>query len=226
MNTLSSQSCIALLLLTLASAGCTEWLEMPEEPGSAESTPGGEAVESSMKRTPFRAPRVDAPGHLVPRSPGLRVPDGYWTRVRMDAADAWMGYSWADLRGDKGLPQTSASRMTLRLIASNGTSEKTRITTPALRIVAPLTVPAGTKPETLVGLTFQEDALNDAIVGFDLGGDHPWRVKLNKLTVLDVSATTLSGTLEGTAVRGVKDRGSRPFQAAFHALRVAPSHLE
>ncbi|MEE2779055.1 MAG: hypothetical protein VYE15_00925, partial [Myxococcota bacterium] len=64
------------------------------------------------------------------------------------------------------------------------------------------------------------------IVGFDLGSDHPWRVKLNKLTLLQVTTSTLSGTLEGTAVRGSKDRGNRPFQAAFRALRVRPGSAQ
>ena len=227
MSSLRSQAGIALLLLTLASAGCIEWLEMPEEPGSVKSAPGELGlVEGAATRTVFRAPRVGAPGHLVPRSPGLRVPEGFWTRVRMDAADAWLRYSWADLRSDKGLPQKSVSRMTLRLIATNGTSDKTQIMSPSLRIVAPLVVPAGTRPEALIGLTLQADALSEGIVGFDLGGEHPWRVKLNKLSLLTVSPTTISGTVEGTAMRGSKDRSSRPFQAAFHALRVPPGDVE
>ena len=216
------RAAFALWFFTLLITGCVEWLEMPEETNPSVSTTDMPASTPGQERTVYRAARVDAPGPLVPRTPGLRVPEGFWTRVRMDTADAWLPFSWVDLRAATDRGQKADSSMTFRLLAAGGPSEDTRVPPPSLRVVAPLTVPAGTEVSALVGLTLQTDALSDGIVGFDLGGDHPWRVTLEQITLKSITATTISGTLEGTAVRGSRARASRPFQAAFHAYRVPP----
>lgn len=216
------RAAFALGFFSLLITGCVEWLEMPEETNPSTSTTDMPVGSSGGERTVYRAPRVDAPGPLVPRTPGLRVPEGFWTRVRMDTADAWLPFSWVDLRTAKDTGQKADSRMTFRLLAAGGPSEDTQVPPPSLRVVAPLTVPAGTEVNALVGLTLQTDALSDGIVGFHLGGDHPWRVTLEKLTLKSITTTTISGTFEGTAVRGSRARASRPFQAAFHAYRVPP----
>lgn len=199
----------ALALLT-GGAGCAEWLEVDD--GTEDVAP----VEPDEPREPAYLPdesaRLDGKGPLVPATPGLRVPDGYWTRVRLDVADLYLPYSWISL-----LPH--GERVTLRLQAVGGPVPESDVAPlPALRLVVSIGVPEGTTVFELAGLTLRGDALREAMGAIRTTPTDNWLLELDRLTIEEIGSTVVKGTIEGHARRGSKSVRTRKFHIGFVAL--------
>ncbi|MCA9514911.1 MAG: hypothetical protein KC635_08215 [Myxococcales bacterium] len=207
----------ALLGLTLAaSAGCPEWLEVDDDDASSASDDevGFRVAEGTPSRLPDAPAEASGPGPIVPRTPGLRVPDaGYWTRVRLDVADVVLSFTWIAIMPGEG-------QVTLRLEAVRSTSEDDSPTVPSLAGVIPIALPPGTDASQLAGLTLGEEALSSAVVSLRTTWKDTWLVELTRLNIEHVDDRVVKGTLEGMAKRGAKGRRERRFEAGFLALRA------
>ena len=96
---MSTWNCAPCVLGALALGACVEWFEVDDaSPATAlEASAPEQPLYGAEASLPGVAPRVGAAGPLVPQSPGLRVPDGYWSRVRLDEADLLLPHTWASL---------------------------------------------------------------------------------------------------------------------------------
>ena len=230
MSRLGSQarSCwlvVGLLYLGGAS-GCIEWLEV-ESP--VESADGGAASAPAISEgfpvtLPNVPPRASAAGPLVPQTPGLRVPDGYWTRVRIDQADVLFPHTWAVLQPVGYAEDDNPRGMTLRLQAQMGDAATKR--SPSLRGVVRIAVPPKTSPEQLVGLSFGEDALVHSTVSVRISKGTLWTVVLERLSIQAMDEHSMVLALEGQARAGKRAKRSRRFTAAVVALRAKPIEAE
>jgi hypothetical protein len=207
--------------LVCALGGCLEWIEVDDpaiesEPDEAlPSVPsfGGDAM------FPGAPARASAGGPIVPMTPGLRVPAGYWIRVRIDQADVLLPYSWGAVQRAGYSLDGETRGMLLRLQAHRmGQSSKEA---PQLRAVIRIATPPNTEPEDLVGLTFQEDALAESTVSVRISKGTLWSVALERLSIASMDANVITGTLEGQARAGKRAKRSRTFRAAFVALRAS-----
>lgn len=202
-------------LLVAATAGCPEWLEVDDgDAVSAEDEAGFRVAEGSPSRLPDAPAEASGPGPIVPRTPGLRVPDaGYWARVRLDVADVVLSFTWVAIMPGEG-------QVTLRLEAVRSTNEDDSPTVPSLSAVIPIALPPGTDASQLSGLTLGEDALANATVSLRTSWRDTWLVDLTRLRIEEVDDRVVKGTLEGMARRGAKARRERRFEAGFLALRA------
>ncbi len=194
---------------------CTEWLEVDEEEADTLEPRGHLA---NVPRRPFRLPteaaRLDGLGPLVPRTPGLRVPEGYWTRARLDVADLWMPYSWMATDPVPGA-------LVVRLLAVGEAAEEDEpLPAPTLRAVLRVSVPDGTTLQALEGLELGAEALEGSTLSLVTRGEHRWLVTPEHLRLEAVRSGVVEGTVSGTARRGAKARRARAFRAGFVALRA------
>ncbi|MGB0589960.1 MAG: hypothetical protein ACPGU1_09810 [Myxococcota bacterium] len=209
-----------ILLLSFTQAGCLEWLEVDEPIGEADleevvpSLPSFGA-DASFPGAPARA---TADGPLVPMTPGLRVPDGYWTRVRIDQADLLLPFTWAAVQ-PAGYSADGELRGTLLRLQGHrmGNTPKEA---PQLRAVIRIATPPGTTSEDLVGLTFGQDALAESTASVRISEGTLWNVMLQRLAITSMEENLITGTLEGEVRAGKRAKRSRTFRAAFVALRV------
>ncbi|MGM0577316.1 MAG: hypothetical protein ACQEXJ_16445 [Myxococcota bacterium] len=213
----SSRAALVVGFLVLGAGGltaCPEWLEMPPPQGGDTGAPEPVALEGPPVHLPSRGPRVDGAGPLVPMTPGLRVPDGYWTRVRLDAADLLLPWTWAVAHTTS---DGEGPHLVLRLLAAEGpVAPDAR----ALRAVIPLAVPEGTRLEALEGLELGPEAMAQATIGLRTDARNRWLVTPRRLAITSVRPRVVVGTLEGVARRGSQGRRERVFQAGFLALRA------
>ncbi|MDP6947143.1 MAG: hypothetical protein QF464_23540, partial [Myxococcota bacterium] len=125
MNRVRATAGVAWLVAALAvggASGCIEWLEVdvpvqrpgPAEEARAPATPTHLPGVAVLPNTP---PRPSANGPVVPQTPGLRVPDGYWTRARLDQADLLLSHTWAVFQPVGYSPDGKPRGMVLRLQA-------------------------------------------------------------------------------------------------------------
>jgi len=223
-----------MVAVALGSGGCIDWLEVDD--GEPEyQLPVGEPLV-----LPNEPPLLDAPGPLVPRSPGLRVPlAGYWTRVRLDALDLLFPFSWVSLTSAKrgsgpecetlGLATAPArqcnSAVLLRLEGSTSQgddpSEIGAQGVTGFRAVIPITLPPGTDVSVIRdGFELPEKALASATMALRTSAQDLWLITPTRLRFDRVAHGIITGSLEGEARRGAKGQRVRRFAAAFIALRA------
>jgi|GEM_PF-1346492 len=216
------------------SGGCIDWLEVDD--GEPEYTlPVGEPLV-----LPTEPALLDAPGPLVPRTPGLRVPlAGYWTRVRLDAHDLLFPFSWVSLTsanrgstaecqtvGATGAPSRQCTAaVLLRLEGSTAQGEDPSeigaqgVT--GFRAVIPITLPPGTDVSVIRdGFELSEKALASATMALRTSSQDLWLITPTRLRFERVAHGIITGSLEGEARRGAKGQRVRKFAAAFIALRA------
>lgn len=207
------------LVVTLgvgALSACPEWLEVPDPEGVETSADEPLRAPATL---PDEAPSTAAGGPIVPGTPGLRVPAGYFSRVRLDTADLYLPYTWVVVHAGTKAADPVEQPITVRLLAAAGADRDGEPEDPVLRAVLPLAVPAGTGLETLQGLDLGPDALRDATVSVTMEGSHHWLVEPTRLRLEEIDEGRIKGTLEGEARRGAQAARSRPFRAGFIALR-------
>jgi len=211
------------LIGALACGGCVEWLEVDEGDDPVYVVPAGEPLV-----LPSEPPLIDAPGPLVPRTPGLRVPlAGYWTRVRLDAHDLLFPFTWASLLSaqEVGPPGSTPLRVLFRVEGSTSHGDDpsevgaTRVT--GIKAVVPITLPPGTDASVLRdGFELTAKALEGATVAVRTSAQDLWLVTPTRLRFDRIDQGLLMGSLEGEARRGAKGQRARRFVAAFIALRA------
>ena len=161
---------------------------------------------------PQRTPRLDAPGPIVPGTPGLRVPAGYITRVRLDIRDLFLPYTVASfLRG--------AGDATLRIEAVAGMTEDRRIL-PVFRVLIPITLPSGSDIAALTELTLGPAALSRAMATIRLENGRQYLVEVKRLSFDALEEGAVKGSLEGRARRGMKSKSYKQIKVGFVALRA------
>ena len=209
----------ALVLGAVMLSACIDWLEVDEGEEQAYVVPVGEPLV-----LPSEPALLDAPGPLVPKTPGLRVPlAGYWTRVRLDAHDLLFPYSWAAL-------STAESVVLLRIEGSTAQgddpSEVGAQGVIGFRAVIPIALPAGTDASVIQdGFTLVDKALAEGTVAVRTSAKDIWLVTPTRLTFEHVDKGLLAGSLEGEARRGARGQRARRFAAAFIALRAPEEDL-
>lgn len=215
-------SLLAATVLTLSSWSCVEWLEV-DPPVDA---PPYEAEEPALldhtSSLPDYAARVDAAGPIVPRTPGLRVPKGYWSHGRLDTMDVWLPYTWAAVQVYDGVRSDRPSGLTLRMLATVPLDSPTESPSQFFRAVVPVTMPAGATLRDLVGLKLDAPSLSGAQISLRTGKEHLWLIEPIRLTIDEVSPQAIKGTLEGIARRGSKSRRERQFRLGFVAFLAPP----
>jgi hypothetical protein len=209
----------AAWLVLAGATGCPEWLEVDTpraqpDAESAASLGGGPTHAAVLPNVP---PRASAKGPIVPRTSGLRVPDGYWTRVRLDQADLLLPHTWGLLQ-PAGYAEGGEPRGMVFRLQAVGESDSAN-GAPTLRGVIRIATPPGTKPEQLLGLSFGPDALVDSTVSLRISRGTLWNVAPERLSIDALDAHVVKGTLEGRARAGKRAKRSRTFRAAFVALR-------
>lgn len=201
---------------TLASAGCPEWLEVDDPLPDA-------VLEAEPPRPPAEMPTEPAapgaPGPIVPGTPGLRVPAGYFARVRLDTADLYLPFSWVVVHEGTKAADPVEQPITVRLLAAAGADKSGEPQQPLVRAVLPLSVPAGTVLDTLEGLDLGPEALRNATVSVTTEGSHHWIVEPTRLRLEHIEAGFIKGSLEGLAKRGTQAVNARPVRVGFIALR-------
>lgn len=211
-----------MLAWLLSFAGCVEWFEVDDSPlasNAAEESPPPQPLYGVEASLPGVAPRLGASGPLVPQSAGLRVPDGYWSRIRVDQADILLPYTWAALEPAGYSAGGEARGTILRLQAHQGAEPSKE--SPALRGVIRIATPPETETSSLVGLEFGPDALHGSTVSVRLSKGTLWSVELERLSIGELGPRVISGTLEGQARAGKRAKRQRRFRAAFVALGVS-----
>ena len=209
------------LLCVCAQGGCLEWLEVDEpltasEPEEVAPVLPSFGADASFPESPARA---TADGPIVPLTPGLRVPDGYWARVRIDQADLLLPYSWAAVQPAGYSRDGELRGMLIRLQAHRtGVISKDAA---QLRAVIRIATPPKTSPEDLVGLSFGADALTESTVSVRISKGTLWNVALKSLSIASMDDNVITGTLEGAARAGKRAKRSRSFRVAFVALRAS-----
>ena len=208
-----------LLLLVGGLSGCIEWLEVDDAPSEEAAPPlaalaPGSSTSILLPRLPAR---LNASGPILPRTPGLRVPEGYWSRIRIDQADMLLPFTWASLEPAGYSPKGEARGTLLRL-------QSHRVATPnkedpSLRAVIRVATPPNTEISSLVGLSFGPEALKDSTVSLRLSKGTLWTVELERLVISAMDDEVISGTLEGQARAGKRAKRHRIFRTAFVALR-------
>lgn len=203
---------VALVVFGLVGSACPEWLELDDGDVADVLVERGPPPPAEL---PTKRARPDGRGPLVAGTPGLRVPGGYWARLRMDAADIVFPYAWV------GLSRTS-DQVILRLeavggptVGGGGASPE-----PVARAIVPIALPPGSDAKALSGLTLRASALEGAAVSLE-GASSRWHVDLKRLTISELGETAIVGSLEGVARRGTKGRRQRPFELGFVAY-LAP----
>ena len=146
------------------------------------------------------------------------MPDGYWTRARLDQADLLLSHTWAVFQPVGYSPDGKPRGMVLRLQA-HGPPDGTR-RAPALRGVIRVATPAGTVPSQMVGLSFGPDALDGSTVSLRISKGTLWHVVPERLFIDALDTHMVKGTLEGSARAGKRAKRSRRFRASFLALRA------
>ena len=225
---------VLMAVAALGSGGCIDWLEVDD--GEPEyQLPIGEPLV-----LPSEPALLDAPGPLVPRTPGLRVPlAGYWTRVRLDAHDLLFPFSWVSLTsashgssadcqvvGAAGVPsRVCNSAVLLRLKGSTAHGDDpTEIGAQGVtgfRAVIPITLPPGTDASVIRdGFELPEKALASATMALRTSAQDLWLITPTRLRFERVAPGIITGSLEGEARRGAKGQRVRRFAAAFIALRA------
>jgi hypothetical protein len=205
-----------LLALALMSAGCVEWLEV-DEPGP--EMPERVEAPRPPAEMPTESASVSAAGPIVPGTPGLRVPAGYFARVRLDTADLYLPFAWVVVHEGTKAADPVEQPITVRILAASGADKQGEPEEPLLRGVLPLAVPAGTRLDALEGLDLGADALRDATVSVTTEGSHHWIVAPTRLRLEHIDERFIKGSLEGMARRGTQAPNARPVRIGFVALR-------
>ncbi len=201
-------------MLTFAT-GCIEWLEVDDGPEAEYQLPVGEPLV-----LPSEPALLDAPGPLVPRTPGLRVPlAGYWTRVRLDALDLLLPMSWVSLTSATG---PAGEQVLFRLEAATGQGDDFGASSVVgFRAVIPIDLPAGTDLSVVRdGFELPDRALANATMALRTSSQDVWLITPTRLRFVRVAPGIITGSLEGEARRGAKGQRVRKFAAAFLALRA------
>lgn len=206
----------ALAALALSISCCVGWLEV-DEPGP--DVPVGDEPQRPPAELPTEGASASAAGPIVPGTPGLRVPTGYFARVRLDTADLYLPFAWVVVHEGTKAADPVEQPITVRLLASAGADKAGGPQEPLLRGVLPLAVPAGTRLDALQGLDLGADALADATVSVTTEGDHHWIVEPTRLRLEHIDARFIKGSLEGLARRGTQAPNARPVRIGFVALR-------
>jgi len=205
-------------LLVLGTVGCIEWLEVDAPAGQADAQ--NSVVQRSLSpiaaTLPNVPPQAAAKGPLVPQTPGLRVPDGYWTRVRLDQADLLLPHTWGVLQPSGYSEDGEPRGMVLRLHAQ-GARDGAR-GAPTLRGVIRVATPPRTQASQLVGLSFGPDALHGSTVSLRISRGTLWNIVPERLSIEVLDEHVVKGTLEGSARPGKQAKRSRAFRAGFVAL--------
>lgn len=200
---------------------CTEWLEVDDEDDDYTLPVGRPWVY------PSEPALLEAPGPIVPQTPGLRVPlAGYWTRARLDAHDLLFPYTWGSLLTAADGPSSVTSRpsvVVLRLEALSHGEESSSTTGPplGLRAVIPLKLPAGVDASTIRdGLELPDKALVGATIGLRTSAQDLWIITPTRLRFERVDRRVIVGSIEGEARRGAKGQRARRFTTTFIAMRA------
>jgi len=196
--------------------GCIELLEVDD--ADVVEYPAARQVSQKVARVlsgrlPADPPRLDAPGPVVPGTAGLRVPSGYWTRLRIDSADMLLEHTWLSAEAADGV-------LFLRMRAA-GTGRRTA--SPDLRAVIPLAIPGEGALERLVGVQLGKESLQGATITVRMPSGHLWYVDLERFIINEVSPEGVLGAFEGKARRGLKSDTLRHVSVGFMALRAPVS---
>jgi len=214
-------SVLVSVIAALALAGCPEWLEVDDDDDVVVEQPAAEIERTEPVFLPVEYPRLSAKGPLVPSTPGLRVPEGYFARARLDVADIHMPWAYAAfLQGD--------GELVLRLKAVSGPYVvggpfDGTAPVPTLRAVIHLSVPEATNIGELVGVDLSAEALKRSTVALRTSAKYRYLITLTRLTIEAVGDTAVSGSFEGIARRGSKAKTSLPIRVGFVALKAMPA---
>lgn len=215
------RSRLAVMVAALSVAtGCPEWLEIGDD-----SEPEDQAPLSVPAVQPTEPARYEAPGPLVPRTPGLRVPlAGYWTRVRLDTLDVVFPFSWASLSvASDGSREEAFALLRLEGSSAQGDvpSEIGAQGVTGLHAVIPIELPIGTDLGAIrEGFELPREALAQAMVALRTSSQDIWLVTATHMRFDEVTPRLISGAIEGEARRGTQGQHVRRFSAAFFALRA------
>ncbi len=194
-------------LLVLMGSGCAPPVLAPPDAGDEH-----EAGDPQMLHLPQRPSRVDARGPLVPGTPGLRVPAGYFTRIRLDVRDLFLPYTLGSfLRGEDGV--------TFRLEGVAGMADQKRVL-PVFRALIPITLPSGSDIQSLTKLTLGPAAMSRGTVTIRLENGRQYLVEVERLSFEALEDGALKGSLEGKARRGMKSTTYKDIWVGFVALRA------
>lgn len=201
----------------VALPGCVEWLEV-DDPDAEIARPQVHVVMTAPALLPDMAARADGRGPLVPGTPGLRVPRGYFARARLHLADLLMPYCWASFVRGHGT-------LTFRLQAIGGPMTQTgpgegAPPLPVLRGVIELAVPPGTEVDDLAGLTLGVESLRGATVSLRLSERDRYLLEVDRLSIEAIGRTAVLGSLQGRARRGAKSQTTLPIELGFVALKA------
>ena len=155
---------------------------------------------------------VESSGPLVPGTPGLRVPPGYFARARIHAVDHRLPYCLSSFL-------VGQDEAFLRLDALGETVDGQRT---VFHAFVPLASVGGAEIGTLADLTLEKAALTGATATIRLptsNGQHTYLVEIERLSFETVEESLLTGSLEGQARRGSRSTTSLPFELGFVAYR-------
>jgi hypothetical protein len=215
---------LGIILLSAASLhtwGCSDWQRLIGFDWHNGGHQDGMQlpVQASLPTEPAS---LLAAGPIVPRSAGLQVPQGYWTRLRVDALDYLYPYSWGILEPSSvSVPseqQQAPAGLTFRLLASHGPLKDVKDA--VLRGVIQIAAPGGTEAESLVGLEFQEEALRHSSVSIRLDNGASWLVDPTRLAFSELLPNLIKGVLEGRTRPRKTSKKSHQVRVAFMALRA------
>lgn len=202
-------------------SACPEWLDV-DDGELEEAEPTAEIERGEPVFLPEIYPRVTSKGPLIPGSPGLRVPKGYFARARLDVADVMMPWAYASFaRGD--------GQLVMRLYAVSGPyviggPYDGTAPLPVLRGVIHLFLPDAANLTQLVGVDLSADALKRSTVALRMSAKYRYLVSLERLTIEAIGETAISGSFEGTARRGAKAKTSMPLKVSFVAFKALLPH--
>jgi hypothetical protein len=183
-----------------------------EVPSSGHVSEQDERYTQALARpyTPQKRPRLEGRGPVVPGTPGLRVPSGFFARVRIQVMDFYQPLAMASFLRTHG-------EVYLRLVTEGGGENDSF--RPMFRAIIPITLPKGSGLQALTNLTLGKAALDRATATFQLTPRGKYLVKVERLHIETIEDVVITGALEGRAMRGSLSKTSVPFMAGFVALR-------
>jgi len=194
-------------MLMLSFSGCTSGTSDP-----VEAIEDDKAGDPNLLYLPQRVPRLDAAGPFVPGTPGLRVPKGYFTRVRLDVRDLFLPYAVASfLRGE--------DETVFRLEAVSEFSDQWG-TLPIFRALVPITLSSSSDIKSLTKITLGPAALNRAMATIRLENGRQYLVEVQRLSFEVLEDSAVKGSLEGRARRGMLSKSYKQIKVGFVALRA------
>ena len=183
----------------------------PQLPLEPDVLDGPAAGDPQLLTLPQRKPRLGAGGPWVPGTPGLRVPIGYFTRVRIDVIDFFLPFTLGSfLRGE--------GEAVFRLESVSGMRDGVR-EFPIFRAVIPITLPPGSDIGSLTELTLGAETLTRSTATLRFDKSRQYLVEVQRLTFEVLEEGAIKGTLHGRARGGAKSRNYREIRIGFLALR-------